>query len=127
MQPLWTIFLWKCHEFLVNTPWKSFHDPWKLKKLRLITKLIWRIKPFFQQIFIENKTDLTLLLHQKLTLLIYTTYVTTLYGCFVSYCNVPRCKVESQLEHANSSLHCFACFLSFLLIPFVQLMIPWSK
>ena len=24
-------FLWKCHEFLVNTPWKSFHDPWKLK------------------------------------------------------------------------------------------------
>ena len=22
MEPLWTIFLWKCHEFLVNTPWK---------------------------------------------------------------------------------------------------------
>ena len=30
MQPLWTIFLWKCREFLVNTPWKSFHDPWIL-------------------------------------------------------------------------------------------------
>ena len=30
MQPLWTTFLWKCCEFLVNTPWNSFHDPWKL-------------------------------------------------------------------------------------------------
>ena len=35
-----------------------------------------------------------------------TTYVTTMYERFVSYCNVPRCKVEGPLEHANSSLLC---------------------
>ena len=39
-----------------------------------------------------------------------TTYVTTMYERFVSYCNVPRCKVEGPLEHANSSLLCMMPF-----------------
>ena len=46
-------------------------------------------------------------------MLTYTTYVTTLYECFVSYCNVPRCNVESPLEHANSSLLCMLFEFSF--------------
>ena len=33
MQPLWTTFSWKCHECLVNKPWKAFHGPWKLQNL----------------------------------------------------------------------------------------------
>ena len=36
----------------------------KSEKIK-IKKLILRIKPFFQQIFIEDKTKLILLLHQK--------------------------------------------------------------
>ena len=56
-------------------------------------------KPFFQQIFIEDKTDLIL--------------VTTIYECFVSYCNLPRCNVESPLEHVNSSLLCMLFEFSF--------------
>ena len=39
--------------------------------------------------------------------------MTTLYECFVSYCNVPRCNVESPLEHANSSLLCMPFEFSF--------------
>ena len=39
--------------------------------------------------------------------------MTTLYECFVSYCNVPRCNVESPLEHANSSLLCMLFEFSF--------------
>ena len=39
--------------------------------------------------------------------------------CFLLQ-RVPRCKVESPFEHANSSLLCM--LLSFLLIQFVQLM-----
>ena len=41
------------------------------------------------------------------------TCVTTLYECFVSHCNAPRCNVESPLEHANSSLLCMLCEFSF--------------
>ena len=41
------------------------------------------------------------------------TYVTTLSECFVSYCNAPRCNVESPLEHANSSLLCMLFEFSF--------------
>ena len=41
------------------------------------------------------------------------TCVTTLYECFVSYCNVPHCNVESPLEHANSSLLCMLFEFSF--------------
>ena len=33
--------------------------------------------------------------------------------CFVSYCNVPRCNVESPLEHENSSLLCMPFEFSF--------------
>ena len=82
-----------------------------------------RIKPFFQQIFIEDKTDLILLLHQK-------TYFANIYDiCNLHFMNVLFLTVTFLVVtlkvHLNMrTVPCFACFLSFLLIPFVQLMIP---
>ena len=57
-----------------------------------------------------------------------TTYVTTLYERFVSYCNVPRCKVEGPLEHANSSLLCMLFEFPFDTVRSTdEWMIPWGK